>query len=226
MFPSFFNSDEIELVFSSPLFFLVTFYILFQLKNKKANRGAGNAAKKNKLSIFFCLQEICSKMRYFKFWKKIPPLLVLFLFLVFFWFTFLLERKCLPLTCNRRGALPCSCLLFIYSVVCIAQEMRFCIIWHPGGWHIVHFTLLVVQQASLWYLCWCCVANDVAFVFLQLVMEYCGAGSVTDLVKKTKGNCFKEDWIAYICREVLRVSCGPELCCSFGTKKPFLALGH
>uniref|UniRef100_A0A803STK9 Protein kinase domain-containing protein n=1 Tax=Anolis carolinensis TaxID=28377 RepID=A0A803STK9_ANOCA len=41
---------------------------------------------------------------------------------------------------------------------------------------------------------------------LWLVMEYCGAGSVTDLVKKTKGNCFKEDWIAYICREVLRVS--------------------
>lgn len=42
-------------------------------------------------------------------------------------------------------------------------------------------------------------------MLLQLVMEYCGAGSVTDLVKKTKGNCFKEDWIAYICREVLRV---------------------
>uniref|UniRef100_A0A8C6YAT1 non-specific serine/threonine protein kinase n=1 Tax=Naja naja TaxID=35670 RepID=A0A8C6YAT1_NAJNA len=39
---------------------------------------------------------------------------------------------------------------------------------------------------------------------LWLVMEYCGAGSVTDLVKKTKGNCFKEDWIAYVCREVLR----------------------
>ncbi|XP_053328652.1 nik-related protein kinase [Spea bombifrons] len=39
---------------------------------------------------------------------------------------------------------------------------------------------------------------------LWLVMEYCGAGSVTDLVKKTKGNCFKEDWIAYICREILR----------------------
>jgi len=37
-------------------------------------------------------------------------------------------------------------------------------------------------------------------------MEYCGAGSVTDLVKKTKGNSLKEDWIAYICREVLRVS--------------------
>ncbi|KPP72058.1 mitogen-activated protein kinase kinase kinase kinase 4-like [Scleropages formosus] len=38
----------------------------------------------------------------------------------------------------------------------------------------------------------------------DLVMEYCGAGSVTDLVKKTKSNCLKEDWIAYICREVLR----------------------
>ncbi|KAK1904371.1 Traf2 and NCK-interacting protein kinase [Dissostichus eleginoides] len=38
---------------------------------------------------------------------------------------------------------------------------------------------------------------------LWLVMEYCGAGSVTDLVKKTKGNCLKEDWIAYICREGL-----------------------
>ncbi|XP_078268314.1 mitogen-activated protein kinase kinase kinase kinase 4 [Rhinoraja longicauda] len=39
---------------------------------------------------------------------------------------------------------------------------------------------------------------------LWLVMEFCGAGSVTDLVKKTKGNCLKEDWIGYICREVLR----------------------
>ncbi|KAI4883827.1 hypothetical protein NFI96_025291, partial [Prochilodus magdalenae] len=37
-----------------------------------------------------------------------------------------------------------------------------------------------------------------------LVMEFCGAGSVTDLVKNTKGNSLKEDWIAYICREILR----------------------
>uniref|UniRef100_A0A4W3IWV2 non-specific serine/threonine protein kinase n=1 Tax=Callorhinchus milii TaxID=7868 RepID=A0A4W3IWV2_CALMI len=37
----------------------------------------------------------------------------------------------------------------------------------------------------------------------SLVMEFCGAGSVTDLVKKSKGNCLKEDWIAYICREGL-----------------------
>ena len=36
-------------------------------------------------------------------------------------------------------------------------------------------------------------------------MEFCGAGSVTDLVKNTKGNALKEDCIAYICREILRV---------------------
>ena len=41
---------------------------------------------------------------------------------------------------------------------------------------------------------------------MQLVMEYCGAGSVTDLVKSTKTRSLKEDWIAYICREILRVS--------------------
>ncbi|CAG5865291.1 unnamed protein product [Menidia menidia] len=38
----------------------------------------------------------------------------------------------------------------------------------------------------------------------QLVMEFCGAGSITDLVKNTKGNSLKEDWIAYISREILR----------------------
>lgn len=37
-------------------------------------------------------------------------------------------------------------------------------------------------------------------------MEFCGAGSITDLVKNTKGNQLKEDWIAYISREILRVS--------------------
>ncbi|KAM7389010.1 hypothetical protein PAMP_023010 [Pampus punctatissimus] len=48
------------------------------------------------------------------------------------------------------------------------------------------------------------VGNGTYGQVYKLVMEYCGAGSVTDLVKKTKGNCLKEDWIAYICREVLR----------------------
>lgn len=37
-------------------------------------------------------------------------------------------------------------------------------------------------------------------------MEFCGAGSVTDLIKNTKGNSLKEEWTAYICREILRVS--------------------
>lgn len=41
------------------------------------------------------------------------------------------------------------------------------------------------------------------------MMEFCGAGSVTDLVKNTKGNALKEDCIAYICREILRVSSRP-----------------
>ena len=64
-------------------------------------------------------------------------------------------------------------------------------------------------------------------------MEYCGAGSVTDLVKSefsdfsviflvsmcrfhhylfdtgTRGNSLKEDWIAYISREIIRVSLSP-----------------
>ncbi|XP_048351305.1 mitogen-activated protein kinase kinase kinase kinase 4 [Sphaerodactylus townsendi] len=39
---------------------------------------------------------------------------------------------------------------------------------------------------------------------LWLVMEFCGAGSITDLVKNTKGSALKEDWIAYISREILR----------------------
>lgn len=29
-------------------------------------------------------------------------------------------------------------------------------------------------------------------------------GSVTDLVKSTKGQSLKEEWISYICREILR----------------------
>ncbi|KAG5847329.1 TRAF2 and NCK-interacting protein kinase-like isoform X7 [Anguilla anguilla] len=39
---------------------------------------------------------------------------------------------------------------------------------------------------------------------LWLVMEFCGAGSVTDLIKNTKGNSLKEEWTAYICREILK----------------------
>ncbi|KAI6191890.1 BMA-MIG-15, isoform a [Aphelenchoides bicaudatus] len=38
---------------------------------------------------------------------------------------------------------------------------------------------------------------------LWLVMEFCGNGSITDLVKSTKTNSLKEEWIAYICREIL-----------------------
>ncbi|CAH3158389.1 unnamed protein product [Porites lobata] len=46
---------------------------------------------------------------------------------------------------------------------------------------------------------------------LWLVMEFCGAGSITDLVKASKGKALKEEWISYICHEVLNVSV--PLCC-------------
>uniref|UniRef100_A0A452SMD6 non-specific serine/threonine protein kinase n=1 Tax=Ursus americanus TaxID=9643 RepID=A0A452SMD6_URSAM len=49
-------------------------------------------------------------------------------------------------------------------------------------------------QMQVFHVCFLC----------QLVMEFCGAGSVTDLIKNTKGNTLKEEWIAYICREILR----------------------
>lgn len=51
-------------------------------------------------------------------------------------------------------------------------------------------------------------------------MEFCGAGSITDLVKNTKGNQLKEDWIAYISREILRVH-WPS-CTGFYTLLPFM----
>lgn len=35
-------------------------------------------------------------------------------------------------------------------------------------------------------------------------MEFCGSGSVTDLVKSSKTGCVKEEWIAYICKEILQ----------------------
>jgi serine/threonine protein kinase len=34
-------------------------------------------------------------------------------------------------------------------------------------------------------------------------MEYCGAGSITALVKSVKGRCLKEEWIAVTSKEIL-----------------------
>ncbi|TUV99133.1 TRAF2 and NCK-interacting protein kinase [Bagarius yarrelli] len=48
------------------------------------------------------------------------------------------------------------------------------------------------------------VGNGTYGQVYKLVMEFCGAGSVTDLIKNTKGNSLKEEWTAYICREILR----------------------
>jgi len=35
-------------------------------------------------------------------------------------------------------------------------------------------------------------------------MEFCGSGSVTDLIKSSKAGCIKEEWISYICKEILQ----------------------
>lgn len=42
-------------------------------------------------------------------------------------------------------------------------------------------------------------------------MEFCCNGSITDLVKSTKTSSLKEEWIAYICREVLNVGFLPTI---------------
>ncbi|KAM6151568.1 nik-related protein kinase [Rhynchocyon petersi] len=39
---------------------------------------------------------------------------------------------------------------------------------------------------------------------LWMVMELCAAGSLTDVVRMTRNQSLKEDWIAYICREILQ----------------------
>ncbi|XP_008055426.1 nik-related protein kinase [Carlito syrichta] len=39
---------------------------------------------------------------------------------------------------------------------------------------------------------------------LWMVMELCAAGSVTDVVRMSRNQSLKEDWIAYICREILQ----------------------
>ncbi|KAE8600756.1 hypothetical protein XENTR_v10013397 [Xenopus tropicalis] len=38
---------------------------------------------------------------------------------------------------------------------------------------------------------------------LWCAMEYCGGGSVRDLIKSTESNSLPEHWIKYICKEML-----------------------
>ena len=79
-------------------------------------------------------------------------------------------------------------------------------------------------------MCWGVVKVFEWSALVQLVMEYCGAGSVTDLVKSTKTRSLKEEWIAYVCREVLRVSVlasHPTSCCvCVGPEPPAQEQGH
>lgn len=70
----------------------------------------------------------------------------------------------------------------------------------------------------------CVCVTNASLSHLQLVMEFCGAGSITDLVKNTKGNSLKEDWIAYISREILRVSYFSQSAANIFTRLYYLCL--
>ncbi|XP_041440033.1 traf2 and NCK-interacting protein kinase isoform X4 [Xenopus laevis] len=39
---------------------------------------------------------------------------------------------------------------------------------------------------------------------LEIVLEYCGGGSLHNLISKTNGQSLKETWIGYVCKEVLK----------------------
>ncbi|OCU01621.1 hypothetical protein XELAEV_18007413mg [Xenopus laevis] len=39
---------------------------------------------------------------------------------------------------------------------------------------------------------------------LEIVLEYCGGGSLYNLISKTNGQSLKETWISYVCKEVLK----------------------
>lgn len=51
----------------------------------------------------------------------------------------------------------------------------------------------------------CCCCYYYYYYYLQIVMEYCGGGSVSDLMNVTE-EPLEEYQIAYICREALKVS--------------------
>ncbi|XP_041422267.1 serine/threonine-protein kinase mig-15-like [Xenopus laevis] len=39
---------------------------------------------------------------------------------------------------------------------------------------------------------------------LEIALEYCGGGSLHNLINKTNGQSLKETWIGYVCKEVLK----------------------
>lgn len=110
----------------------------------------------------------------------------------------LLDRTSVP---NRWGVMRYALRSSVPPQWSCAQTFR-----KGGGW----LDCPPAYPGVCWHL-WCSghwgdVLATACLVSLQLVMEFCGAGSITDLVKNTKGNTLKEDWIAYISREILRVS--------------------
>ncbi|OCT72612.1 hypothetical protein XELAEV_18035593mg, partial [Xenopus laevis] len=46
--------------------------------------------------------------------------------------------------------------------------------------------------------------NKCSSELLEIVLEYCGGGSLYDMINSTKGQSLRETWIGYICKEVLK----------------------
>ncbi|OCT60941.1 hypothetical protein XELAEV_18046965mg [Xenopus laevis] len=69
--------------------------------------------------------------------------------------------------------------------------MVYCIVFIP----------LVPKQSPLEVIEYMTLNN---FYILQIVLEYCGGGSLYNLISKTNGQSLKETWIGYVCEEVLK----------------------
>ncbi|OCU00720.1 hypothetical protein XELAEV_18006499mg, partial [Xenopus laevis] len=46
--------------------------------------------------------------------------------------------------------------------------------------------------------------NECSSELLEIVLEYCGGGSLYDLINSTEGQSLRETWIGYVCKEVLK----------------------
>ncbi|XP_041427012.1 traf2 and NCK-interacting protein kinase-like [Xenopus laevis] len=46
--------------------------------------------------------------------------------------------------------------------------------------------------------------NECSSELLEIVLEYCGGGSLHDMINSTEGQSLRETWIGYVCQEVLK----------------------
>lgn len=69
------------------------------------------------------------------------------------------------------------------------------ILW---SWYVSLFLHYLLSPTILFIDFTCLCKHHINWFLLFII------GSVTDLVKSTKGQSLKEEWISYICREILR----------------------